>query len=824
MFGFKRGVGQNQDEAVRVKRLEGGAVEVADLRKAVNPAELGFLTTAELEPLAGLIGQERGLAAVDVGMNLRSDNFNIFAVGPFGSGKVTAVLSILEREVGDWDVPPDLVYINNFQYEHRPQALQLRAGQGPKLARMMVDVVEELRIGLPALFESEDYVARRRVIELAFESDQEDAIDNLMDHALEKGVQIVRTPTGFTMVPFEKGKMLEPEEFAAKPLNERRIIEARIHSLEDQLSEILERLPAQQKERAEKLQALNEDMAKRAVYAALEAVRTAFADHAEISTYLNHVEQDLVRHVGLFIGEETGPIVRGRIEVLHDERFRRYLVNVLVTAADQNGHVPKKGAPIVKEVNPTLSNLLGAIETHSERGVVNTDFTRIKAGALHQANGGVLLLDARKLLENSFAWEGLKRALVTGEIKIDSPIDDGAVSRPISLLPDAVPLNVKVVLFGDRGLYYKLNQMDPEFSKIFKIQAEFDQSVTRSASTENSYARLIAGVVAKHKLKPVDAVGVARLIEQSARQAQDAEKLDINFFTLRDILEEADHWAGDAGRNTTTHEDILKTLQLREERASHMRHNSIEHILRDVQLVETAGQVVGQINGLSVLDLGDYAYGRPCKITARVRMGSGRVVDIEREVELGGPLHSKGVMILWGYLAGTYAKRVPLSLSASLVFEQSYHGVDGDSASMAELYALLSSLAQVPIRQGIAVTGSVNQLGEVQAVGGVNEKIEGFFDICNARGLTGGQGVIIPYANRLNLMLKEEVIKACGRGQFHVWAIRHIDEGLDILTGIAAGKRGKKGRFPVESVNGRVDDRLTDFAQLRQSFSGSFSS
>ena len=820
MFGLKRGTGKGQGQRRALQEQAGGAVEARVLRRSVNPAELGFLTTAELEPLEGLIGQERGLAAVDVGMNLLSDNFNIFAVGPFGSGKVTAVLSIIDKVAAEWDVPPDLVYINNFQYEHRPQALLLKAGQGPLLARMMVDVVEELRIGLPALFDSEDYVARRRVIELAFESDQEDAIDNLMDHALSKGVQIVRTPTGFTMVPFENGKMLEPEQFTAKPLNERRIIEARIHSLEEQLSEILERLPSQQKERAEKLQALNEEMAERAVSAALNDVKSTFADHEAISSYLKLVEQDLVRHVGLFIGEETGPVVRGRVEVLHDERFRRYLVNVLVTAADTDGNVPKKGGAIVKEVNPTLSNLLGAIETHSERGVVNTDFTRIKAGALHLANGGVLLLDARKLLENHFAWEGLKRALVTKEIKIDSPIDDGAVSRPISLVPDAIPLNVKVVLFGDRSLYYKLNQMDPEFSKIFKIQAEFDQSVERTEVTENAYARLIAGVVKKHGLNEVDAVGVARLIEQSSRQADDGDKLDINFFTLRDILEEANYWAGIAGRGTTTHEDILKTLRLREERASHMQHNAIENVLRDVQLIETEGSVVGQINGLSVVDLGDTAFGRVSKITSRVRVGSGRVVDIEREVELGGPLHSKGVMILWGYLAGTFAKYVPLSLSASLVFEQSYHGVDGDSASAAELFSLLSSLAQVPLRQGVAVTGSVNQLGEMQAIGGVNEKIEGFFDVCKARGLTGQQGVIIPKANLLNLMLKEDILKACGRGQFHVWAISHVNEGLEILTGYVAGSRGKKGNFTEGSINRLVDDRLTEFAHVRQAYSG----
>jgi len=799
-------------------------IEVSALCKTVNPADLGFLTTAELKPLEGLLGQERGLAAVDVGLNLRSDNFNIFAVGPFGAGKLTAVMSLLEKAVADWDVPRDLVYVNNFQHNHRPCALELKPGDAPVLARLMIDVMDELRVGLPALFDSEEHVARRRVIDLSFESDQEDAIDNLMEQAQTKNIEIVRTPTGFTMVPIEDGEMIEPEDFAEKPLNERRIVEAKIVTLEQKLSEILARLPGQQKQRAEELQALNEEMAKRAVSAALHGVRARFEKFKPVLSYLDDVEHDLVRHVGFFIGEDAGSVITGQVESAVDPRFRRYLVNVLVSSGDAERGVSTKGAPIIKEVNPTLSNVLGSIETLSEMGMLNTDFMQIKAGALHQANGGILLLDARKLLENNYAWEGLKRALITKEIKIDSPIDDGSITCPVSLTPDAIPLKVKIVLLGDRSLYYKLNEMDPEFSQIFKIQAEFDEEILRSGESELAYARLIAGIVRKRGLKEVDAVGVARLIEQSARDSGDGEKLSVNFFTLRDILEEANYWAGVEGHNRTTHEDVLKTLKLREERASHMRHRSIEDVLRGIQIVETQDEVIGQINALSVIDLGDYAFGRPNRITARVRMGSGRVVDIEREVELGGALHSKGVMILWGYLAGTFAQDVPLALSASLVFEQSYHGVDGDSASLAELIALLSALSMVPINQGIGVTGSINQLGQVQAVGGVNEKIEGFFDICKARGLTGRQGVIIPKANCLNLMLKEDVVKACGRGEFRIWAVRHVDEALEIATGLSAGKRGKANQFTSGSVNRGVDDRLVDFAHMRRSFNGAPSS
>lgn len=814
MFTYKgkQGAGKN--------RQNRDGIEVAALRKAVNPAALGFLSTIELEPLPGLLGQERGLSAVDVGVSLRADRFNIFAVGPLGSGKLTAVQDMLDKVVPSWARPSDWVYVNNFGQPHKPLAIELPAGEGQKFARMMVDLVDELRVGLPALFESEEYTARRRVIDLSFESDQEDAIDNLVDLALSKDIQIVRTASGFTMVPMEDGEIVEPEAFASKPLSERRIVEAKIKDLERQLAEIMDRLPQQQKERAEKLQSLNEDMAMKAVRASLFTVRNAYEGNEKIEAYLDDVEVDLIRHVGLFVGEEIANVVKGTMATDDDVRFRRYLVNVLVSSTDAVGRQTTRGAPIIKEMNPTLSHLVGSVETLSEMGTVNTDFTMIKAGALHLANGGVLLLDARKLLQNESAWEGLKRALLARAVRIDSPKDDGEVLRPISLQPEPIPLNVKVVLFGERELYHRLNEADPEFSQIFKIQAEFDERVERTNESELDYARLIAAVLKRRKLKPIDVVGVARLIEESARQAGDSEKLDINFVILQDILEEADYWASQAGRKKTTHEDIIKTLRLREERSSHTKARYQENVLRDLQMVATEGEVVGQINGLSVVDLGDYSFGRPNRITARVRMGSGRMVDIEREVELGGPLHSKGVMILWGYLAGAFAQSMPLSLSASLVFEQSYGGVDGDSASAAELFALLSALAQVPISQGIAVTGSVNQLGQMQAIGGVNEKIEGFFDICKARGLTGSQGVIIPHANRVHLMLREDVLAACGRGKFHIYAIRDINEGLEILTGLPAGKRGRRRMFPKGSVNRGVEERLADMAVMRRNFNG----
>lgn len=811
MFGIQG----KRDSRSTKHRNTSDVVGVSGLRHALNPGQLGFLTTKELEPYHGLIGQELGLEAVQFGIDVRSDNFNIFAVGPLGVGKLTAITRLLEETTPHWGQPSDWVYVNNFVDANKPLAIEMSPGHGPQFARMMVNAIDELRVGLPAMFQSDEYVTRRRSIDLSFESNQEDAIENLIEMAYTKNVQVLRTPSGFTMMPLENGEPLEPEEFQQKPVGERRVVEAKIQDLERQLGELFQSFPAQQKVRTEKLLALNEDMAKNIVATALQSVRKSFQAYEKIIRYLHAVEYDLIRHVGLFLGEEPSDVlIKGHIETEDDPQFRRYMVNVLVSR-DQS---EQKGGPIVKEANPTLSNLLGRVESISDSGNELTDFNMIRPGVMHLANGGVLLLDAAKLLENNFAWEGIKRALLTKQIDIESPIDDGSVSRPVTLSPEPIPLHLKVILFGERELYYKLKEVDPEFSNIFKIQAEFEDVIPRTPENELTYARIIAGIIAKHALNPIDAIGVGRIIEHSSRQAGDGQKLYINFVTLQDVLIESDYWAKKEGRKSTTHADVKKAIYFRDKRASLSKEQNKENILRDLHVVETDGAAIGQINALSVMEHGDYAFGRPSKITARVRMGSGRMVDIEREVDLGGPLHSKGMMILWGYLAGTYAQTVPLALSASLVFEQSYGEIDGDSASAAELFALLSALSQVPIRQGIAVTGSVNQQGEVQAIGGVNEKVEGFFDLCHARGLTGEQGVIVPEANRVHLMLREDVVAACGRGEFHIWSIRHINEGLEILTGLKAGKRLRNGAFEKGTVNRGVEARLFDFAHLRRAF------
>ena len=489
------------------------------------------------------------------------------------------------------------------------------------------------------------------------------------------------------------------------------------------------------------------------------------------------------------------------------------MVNVAVANGEET-----KGAPVYEEDNPSYGSLVGRVEHVAQMGALVTDFLLIKSGALHKANGGYLMIDAHKLLMSPFAYQALKRAIKARQIKIEQPAETTGLMSTQTLEPEPISLNIKVVLFGDRQLYYLLAAQDPDFSRLFKVQADFDDTIERTSDNDAAYARLIASVIARHDLRHMDAQGVARVIDEGARRAQDREKLSIEVGRIADLVREADYWAGKADRKVITHEDVTRAIKEHIERADRLRDRAQETFERGIVLVDTDGDKVGQINGLSVVQLGDFAFGRPNRITARVRMGAGRVTDIEREAKLGGPLHSKGVMILWGFLAGRFAQDVPLALAASLVFEQSYSGVDGDSASSAELYALLSALSEVPIKQGLAVTGSVNQWGEVQAIGGVNEKIEGFFDICSQRGLTGEQGVLIPKSNVQHLMLHENVVEAVQEGTFSIYAVATIDEGLEILTGVAAGSRDSNGQFPLGTLNRQVEDKLRSFAQRAKSF------
>lgn len=787
-----------------------------DLRRRVDPSSLGFASTAELEPAVGLIGQERALKAIEFGVTMDSQDFNIFVLGPPASGKSTAVRSYLERKAVEPTTVYDWIYVNNFEDTNNPRAVRLPCGRSVPFEKAMVGMIDELRQTLPAVFEDDEYQGRRRQIDDGFRAGQEEALEAITERARVQNIAILRTPTGIGMAPMLDGKVVKPEVFAGLPEDMRKNVEAKIEDLQKELAIILENVPKSEKERRNQLRQLNEEVARGAIIESLSDVRSANADIPEIAAYLDIVAEDMVRNFALFFAqeEEEGQPVQRSVDTTKDPRFRRYLVNIMVSH-----EIGACAHPIVEELNPNYGNLIGRIEHVAHMGSLVTDFLLMKPGALHRANGGYLLVDARKLLLSPFAWEALKRAIKAQMLRIEQPEETNGFASTQSIDPEAIPLDVKVVLFGDRQLYYSLAAGDPDFNRLFKVQADFDDSINRTDDNQQAYARLIAAIVQRHDLRHVDASGIARLIDEGSRLADDREKLSIEVGNLADLIRESDYWAGQIGLEMITNDAVGRAIEERIQRSDRLRDRAQEGIERDLVLIETEGRKVGQINGLAVLQLGDFAFGKPSRITARVRMGRGRVTDIEREANLSGALHTKGVMILWGYLAGKFAEEIPLALAASLVFEQSYGGVDGDSASSTELYALLSALSDMPIRQGLAVTGSVNQMGEVQVIGGANEKIEGFFDICKARGLTGEQGVLIPQGNVQHLMLRPEIVTAVENNLFNVYGVATINQGIEILTGVAAGEKGADGEFPSGTINRMVEDKLRTFAWRAKNFS-----
>ena len=779
-------------------------------------SKLAFKTTADLEDGDGLLGQERAVEAIRFSSAIDRHGFNLFVIGPPGAGKRTAVRKLLEDKAKGEEAPADWVYVNNFSEPHKPRAISLPAGRAPAFRDAMAELIEELGTLLPAAFESEDYQNRRNAIEQQFRQKQEEAFEELRKEAEAKHVAILRTPMGFAMAPATPdGQVMKPEVFNVLPEEQRKAVEKVIGDLQEKLGAILKSVPKWDKERRLAVRELNRETAQAAVNQSIEEVRAGFADLPQVLEHLEVVHKDLIDNAGLFIArmgeEESGMVAQAG----PDNRFDRYKVNVIV------GHEPETGAggaPVIEETHPSLGNLVGRIEHMSQQGALTTNFRLIKGGALHRANGGYLLIDLRQILIEPLSWIALKRALKNNRITIESPSDYFSLISTISLEPDPIPLRIKLVLFGDRMLYYLLAEFDPDVRELFKVMADFEDSTPWEEGSAEAYARLIANVVRRDGLRPFERGAVERVIERCGRMAEDSKRLSLLVDPMADLMREADFIAGEAKRKTVAAEDVDGAAKAQIRRASRLKERAEEHILRGIALVDTEGKAVGQVNGLSVLQLGGFAFGRPSRITARVRLGAGKVVDIEREVELGGPIHSKGVLILSGYLSAQYAPEAPMSLSATLVFEQSYGGVEGDSASAAELFALLSALADAPLRQDLAVTGSINQRGQIQAIGGVNEKVEGFFDLCRARGLTGGQGVLIPASNAQHLMLHEDVVEACAEGKFAVYAIATADQGIALLTGMEAGVRGEDGAYPEGSVNRLVEERLIAFAEARKRF------
>lgn len=779
------------------------------LYREADSTALSFTTTADLTPIDGLVGQGRARDAMRLGTRINRDGFNLFVMGPPGARMRESVSEMLAEIAPSRPAPSDWVYVNNFSEPHKPIAIELPPGRAPAVRDAMRDLIEDLKTALPTAFESEEYQTRRSAIDEAFQRKQAESFTALRDKAAPKSVAILRTPLGFALAPMRNGEVVRPEEFNSWSEAEKRAVQEAISELEKDLEHIMRQIPQWEKERRDEVRLLNRDTAQFAVGQSIEEAKAHLSDLPRVIVHLDAVYKDLVDSVGMFVakqdeGAEEQAMRAGGV-------FDRYEVNVLVTRTEA-------GAPVVEELHPTLANLIGRIEYAARQGFLFTNFRLIKAGAFHRANGGYLLLDVRSLLLEPFSWTALKRTLRQRKIVIEDMSRFMGATSTLSLDPDPIPVDLKVVLFGDRILFYLLAAFDPELREHFKVLADFEDDIERTEESEMLIARVIASVVQREELKPVDRAGVARMIEHAARLADHGSKLSLLADQLRDIVAEADHWAMEEGAAVTGRRHVEQAIEQGIHRAARLRDRAQEAILQQVALIDTAGAKPGQVNGLSVIQLGGFSFGRPSRITCRVRPGSGRVVDIEREVELGGPIHSKGVLILAGFIAGRYALDAPMSLYASLVFEQSYGGIEGDSASSAELYALLSALAEVPLRQDLAVTGSVNQHGEVQAIGGVNEKVEGFFDICRARGLTGTQGVLIPAANVQHLMLRRDVIEACVAGRFAVYPVSSVEEGIALLTGRNAGERGSDGRYPESSINRLVEDRLRAFAEARRSF------
>jgi lon-related putative ATP-dependent protease len=789
------------------------------LYQACDPGQFSFETTAELDGEHDVIGQERAVEAVRFGIGIEHAGYNIYAMGQAGTGKRGLLERFFKQRAAQEPPPYDWCYVHNFETEHRPKVIRLPAGKGLEFREDMDHLGEQLRTSLVSAFESDEYRSRRQVIGQELQEAQEKSLEKLQEKAKELGIALMRTPAGLILAPLKDGEALSPEEFQNLPEEERKAVEANIESLQGELKELLQQVPGLQREIQEQVKELDREVINFAVGGLVEELRAKYSEHPEIVAHLSEIEKDVVENASSFLGPESigdgGPenliaMLAARARAEGQSVLRRYKVNLLVD------HRQAQGAPVVYEDNPTYQNLIGRVEYSAQMGALVTDFSLIKPGALHQANGGYLILDARKLLQQPYAYEALKRALQSGQLKIESIGQMLSLISTVSLEPEPIPLDVKVALFGDRLIYYLLSQHDPDFDELFKVQADFEDEMDRTRENQGEFSRLIANLARENNLRPFDRSAVARVIEHSARMVGDAEKLTTQVREVANLLREANYWSGENGNGAVNAADVQRAIDSQEFRGGRLRESIQETILREIFLIATSGEVVGQVNGLSVIQLGHFAFGRPSRITARVRLGRGEVVDIEREVDLSGPIHSKGVLILSGFLGARYASETPLSLAASLVFEQSYSGVEGDSASSAELYALLSAIAEAPVKQSLAVTGAINQHGGVQAIGGVNEKIEGFFDICRARGLTGEHGVLIPAANKKHLMLRQDVIEAVRAGQFKIYPVEHVDQGIEILTGIPAGDLDENGQYPPDTINGRVQKRLQELVEKRK--------
>lgn len=787
------------------------ALDSKALYNACDLTNLEFETSDDLSELEEIAGQNRALEALRFGVGVRHEGYNLFVMGPSGMGKSSATRQYLEQQAADKKPPDDWCYVNNFEHPQKPKLLRLPAGMGKTLRKDIHELVEDLVGVIPSAFESDQYRIRSEEIESDIEERREKALKELTEESRKHDVSLVRTPQGFSFQPIKNGEVVTPDEYLKFSEEEREKVEEIVAVLQEKLEQIIREFHQWRRNAKREIRELNREVAMSVVSTIIAELKNTYRNMPDVCQYLDSFQQDVIEHTYDFLNVEA-KATGEKDTIVEVEPFGRYEVNILVDNSEQ------KGLPVIYENNPTLDKLVGRVEHVAQMGTLITDFRLIKPGVLHTANGGFLILDIMKLLTQPFAWSGLKRALSIHKIKIQSLGQMLSIISTVSIEPEPVPLDIKVVLLGERILFYLLLEFDPEFPGLFKVAADFENSMDRSEENQAVYAQMVATIVRRKKLQPFARGAVARVIEHSSRLANDAEKLSNHLLSISNIMCEADHWASEAACTTVERDHVQQAIDAQIRRADRMKERIYEEINRGTILIDTEGERVGQVNGLSVADLGNFAFAQPSRITATARLGHGDVVDIEREVELGGAIHSKGVLIVSAFLGERYAKNQPLSLTASLVFEQSYGGVEGDSASVGELCALLSVLADAPIKQSMAVTGSVNQHGQIQAIGGVNEKIEGFFDVCVLKGLTGTQGVVIPASNVKHLMLRANVVAAAEEGTFHIYPVSTIDEAIELLTGVTAGDLNEEGLYPEGSINFRVQQRLGELAKLRHEF------
>jgi lon-related putative ATP-dependent protease len=778
-----------------------------------DPDQLHFETTDDLPNVHKIVGQDRAVRAIDFGVEIPSYGFNIYAMGPAGTGKMTTLHTFLDDRAHREPVPDDWCYVNNFADRKQPRAVQLPAGHGIRFQKDMAEFIRELQAAIATTFDSEDYQNRSQAILRELERNRNAVLENLIDKVKPYGFTVLQTSWGLALAPVVEGQVLGPEEYAQLPADVQNRFETQREELEHDLDDVVREVRALEKKAKERLQSLNRELAELVVGHYLDDLEEKYATFEEVLVYLEEVRKDVVENIEDFHqqseseeSDEADPVPPEAVGEATNP-FARYLVNVVTD------HSRAGGAPVIYATNPTYQRLVGRIEQVVRFGMLTTDFTHIRAGYLHHANGGYLVVNARDLLAHPFAWDALKRAIKNQEITTEMVDEAMPPTATSALEPEPIPFKAKVILVGDARTYYLLFDRDEDFRELFKIRADFGYTMDCSAEGMRSYADIIASTVRADGLLPFDRKAVARVIEFGTRLAEDKHKLTTSFGDVVEIIHEAAYWTRTKGHSIVTDAHVDQALEERRYRASYLEERLREQILEGSIQIQVEGKMVGQVNGLTIMSTADYEFGMPSRISAQTYMGRGGVVAIDREAHLTGNIYNKAILILQGYLGGKYARQKTLSLAASLTFEQNYDRIEGDSASSAELYALLSSLSGLPIRQDIAITGSVDQQGHVQAIGGVSAKVEGFFDLCQARGLTGTQGVLIPSANIRHLVLRPDVVESVRQGQFHVYAVDSIDQGIELLTGVPAGKAEQDSTYPEGSVNYLVQKKLLEMAE-----------